>query len=192
MPSVIEDRLSTTLNHTVMPKTKPGDPNWAYGARETIHRHRNIDLKEITVKDKIYISIIIVFVIVCFYLYFGRKDVLHNEPFDVSLKPASGYVMSDNLSCTITHSTDKKDIGAGISLIGLESDNPKILFSAHGGTSPMNKYFESSNTITLGLVASGTGGTDMFTLDKKTGIFARTSTGNFLGVFAYAAKGTCK
>ncbi len=100
--------------------------------------------------------------------------------------------MSDNLSCSIRKSSDKKEIGSVISFIGLNSDNPKMLSGSTGGTSPLIKLFESDDTLTLGLVASGTGSTDIFVISKKTGEFARTSSGSLGGVYSFASKGTCK
>lgn len=143
-------------------------------------------------KDKIYILIIIVLVILSGYLYFSNRDALDNKPFETSLNPEPGFLMSDNLTCSIKKSSDKKEIGSVISFIGLKSDNPKMLSGSTGGTSPLTKLFESDDTITLGLVASGTGSTDIFVINKKTGEFARTSSGILGGVYSFASKGTCK
>ena len=61
-----------------------------------------------------------------------------------------------------------------------------------GTTSPMQKIFESESTLTIQLIASGTGSTDTFVIDKKKGHFARAVTGSLFGVYSDAAIGTCK
>ena len=126
------------------------------------------------------------------FLYVSNRDVLSNTLFDTSLKPELSFVMSDNLSCTVKRSSDKKEIGAVLSLLGLRTDNPKLLSNSSGGTFPLTKLHEDKDTTTVGLIATGTGSTDVFVIDKKTGEFARTSSGSLAGIYASASKGTCK
>ena len=126
------------------------------------------------------------------FLYVSDRDVLNNALFDTSLKPEPYFVMSDNLSCTVKKSSDKREIGAVLSLLGLKTDSPKLLSNSSGGTFPLTKLHENKDTITAGLIATGSGSTDIFVIDKKTGEFARTASGSLAGIYASASKGTCK
>ena len=102
------------------------------------------------------------------------------------------FQMADNLSCRIEASSHKADIGQTISLLALTSEKPKVLFSGSGGTSPMQKLFESDDTLVVQLVASISGSTDTVVLNMKNGTFARSTAGNFAGVSASAGIGSCK
>ena len=126
------------------------------------------------------------------FLYGSNRDVLNNRLFDASLKPEPSFVMSDNLSCTIRKSSDNREIGTVLALLGLETDNPKLLSNNTGSTFPLTKLHENEDTITVGLIASGSGSTDVFVVAKKTGEFARTVSGSLAGIYAAASKGTCK
>ena len=99
--------------------------------------------------------------------------------------------MSNNLMGTILQSSDRKEIGKKIGFIGLETREPKVLYE-NGGTSPMQKVFASESTLTLQLVASGTGSVDTFIIDKKSGKFARATAGSLAGVYSSASLGALK
>lgn len=101
------------------------------------------------------------------------------------------FIMSDNLMGTILQSSSKDEIGKKVSFIGLNSDSPKVLFES-GMTSPLEKVFESKETMSLILVASGSGGIDGFVIDKTSGKFSRVSAGSMLGVYSTASLGICK
>lgn len=126
--------------------------------------------------------------------YFYKTYQIQHQLFpseSEEIKGVPGFIMGNNLSCQILYSTQKEDIGKSISLLNLFSDSPEFL-SPDGGTSPLQKAYETDNTLTILLVASGSGSIDAFVLDKETGIFSRVSAGSFLGVYAVAAKGNCK
>ncbi len=108
---------------------------------------------------------------------------------DLSATP--GFQISNNLMGTILQSSDRKEIGQKISFIDLNTNDPKVLYES-GVTSPMQKMFESEYTLTLQLVASGSGSVDTFIIDKKSGKFARATAGSLAGVYASAALGTLK
>ena len=148
-------------------------------------------MKEWIKKNKISTVIIIVLVILSAYLYFSGRDSLDNKPFEISLNPDPYFIMSNDLLCIVKKSSDKKNIGIVLSLLDLTTDNPRML-SNNGASSPMTKFFEAEDTLVLGLVASVSGSTDIFVLNKEPGEFARTSSGNLGGVYAFASKGTCK
>ncbi len=102
------------------------------------------------------------------------------------------FQMFDNLSCRIAASSHRADVGQTVSLLALTSEKPKVLFSGSGVTSPMQKLFESDDTLVIQVVASASGSTDTVVLNKKNGTFARSSAGNFAGVYASAGIGSCK
>ncbi len=115
----------------------------------------------------------------------------HNvDSYEPSGNP--NFRMADNLSCRIEASSHKADIGQTISLLALTSERPRVLFSDSGVTSPMQKLFESDGALVIQLVASASGSTDTVLLNKKNGTFARSTAGNFGGVYASAGIGSCK
>lgn len=101
------------------------------------------------------------------------------------------FVMGDNLMGTLVKSSSRDEVGDRVTFVGLKSNKPKVVFET-GGTSPLQKVFESESTLTVILVASGSGSIDAFVIDKKTGKFSRVTAGNVGGVYASAAVGTIK
>ncbi len=87
-------------------------------------------------------------------------------------------------------STQKDDIGKTITLMDLETDQPRALFSS-GMDSPMKKVSEHDDTLTIQLATAG-GSIDSITLDKQTGIFARAVVGKMGEPYAGASRGRCK
>jgi hypothetical protein len=114
---------------------------------------------------------------------------------EISLDSATpgepSFVMSDNLMGTLVKSSSRDEVGDKVTFVGLKSNKPKVVFE-NGGTSPLQKVFESESTLTVILVASGSGSIDAFVIDKKTGKFSRVTAGNVDGVYASAAVGTIK
>ncbi|MFQ5913463.1 MAG: hypothetical protein ACE5JS_09795 [Nitrospinota bacterium] len=107
----------------------------------------------------------IVFMILAMTLFVLAFSALSiNKP----VSQAQGFIVADNLMCTIQVSSDKNEIGKDIILIGLKTQTPKVLFEG-GATSPMVKVFESDKTLTIQLVATSSGGVDAIVLDKNTG-----------------------
>jgi hypothetical protein len=100
-------------------------------------------------------------------------------------------IMKDNLICTIEESSNKRSTGNRISLLGLQTDTPKTLYES-GVTSPMEKLWESDKTLTIQLVATGTGSVDTILIDKTTGRFSRATAGSLAGVYADAERGSCR
>ncbi len=109
----------------------------------------------------------------------GLKQVSGNE----------GFYMDDNLSCEILTSSKRDEIGRKVSLINLNTSNPKVLFE-DGFSSPLKISFETERMLVLQLLATS-GSTDIFSIDKTSGVFARTGTGVLLDVYAIASKGNC-
>jgi len=120
-------------------------------------------------------------------------DRLSNQStidFD-SVAGTPAFVMADNLMGTILKSSDVKEVGKKVTFVGLHSSTPKVVFET-GMTSPLQKIHEDNDSLTLLLVASLSGSTDAFVINKKTGKFARASAGSFASVYASASVGTCK
>jgi hypothetical protein len=75
--------------------------------------------------------------------------------------------------------------------MGLTTTQPKAKFES-GTTSPMQKVFESESTLTVLLIASGSGSVDVFVIDKKNGHFSRAAAGSVAGVYSSASIGICQ
>lgn len=114
-----------------------------------------------------------------------------NSLDEKKIEPNTTFLMTDNLMGTILQSSDRKEIGRKVSFIGLNSDQPKVLFES-SVTFPLKKVFESEKTVSLVLVASGSGSIDGFVIDKTTGKFSRISAGSVFGVYSTASLGVCK
>jgi hypothetical protein len=108
-----------------------------------------------------------------------------------SLPSNPHFIMADNLMCTIKVSSDNKEVGKKIALIGITTTQPKAKFKS-GLTSPLQKVFESETTLTCLLIASVSGSVDTFVIDKKKGHFSRATAGSYEGVYSSASVGTCQ
>jgi len=141
------------------------------------------------ISRKILYLIISVLLLLNIYQYF--RDPLKTDVLIEVENPFSGYVFKGSLNCVVQNSSDRESLGEELFLIDLETDSPRLLVN-DGGTFPLSVMYDKGNTLVLGLIASGSGGTDIVVLDKSTGQFARTSSGNLAGVYAYSHKGFCK
>jgi hypothetical protein len=104
--------------------------------------------------------------------------------------PSTGFVYGPNLVGEVKKSVIAADVGTTIVFSGLDSTQPRAIFPSSGGNSPLKIIFETASEIGLQL---NTGSSlDSFVIDKKTGLFARTWSGNFDGVYAGASLGACK
>lgn len=108
----------------------------------------------------------------------------------------SSFVMSDKLMCTIVQSSDKEDVGKNLTFIGLNGNQPEVLFDS-GMNFPYRKSFENERTLTLVLARESQSGTvDSFVIDKKDGKFSRVSAGLIVlpdeGIYSVASVGVCK
>lgn len=100
------------------------------------------------------------------------------------------FIFGSNLQCEILVSSEKDEIGKIITLMNLETDQPRVLF-ASGTDSPMKKISEHDDILTIQLATAG-GSIDSITLDKETGIFARAVVGKMGSPYAGASRGSCK
>jgi hypothetical protein len=115
---------------------------------------------------------------------------MQQSAIDQPIVGSSSFVFGNNLHCEILVSTQEDDIGKIITLMDLETDQPRVLF-ASGTDSPMKKVGEYEGSLTIQL-ATPAGSIDSITLDKETGIFARAVVGNMGSPYAGASRGTCK
>ena len=104
---------------------------------------------------------------------------------------AAEFRMADALSCTIETSSTPAEIGKKISLSGLMTAAPQVVFENHVRSS-MIKLFESGQTLVIQLVAAISGSVDTLVIDKRTGRFAHAAAGSFLEVHAVAETGSCR
>ena len=104
---------------------------------------------------------------------------------------AAEFRMAEALSCTIETSSTPAEIGKMISLSGLATAAPQVVFENHVRSS-MVKLFESEQTLVIQLVAAISGSVDTLVIDKRTGRFAHTAAGSFLEVHAVAETGSCR
>lgn len=131
---------------------------------------------------------IIILILAALNIYQYNKRPIDN--FGTSDNPYDSYFYNSSLTCVIKESTERGNIGNEFSLIDLDTSNPRLL--KESGTYPLTVMDEGEINLTIGLIASWTGSTDIFVLNKETGEFARTASGNVGGVYAYAYKGFCK
>ncbi len=115
---------------------------------------------------------------------------VQQSAIDQPIEGNASFVFGNNLHCEILVSTEKDEIGKIITLMDLETDQPRSLFVS-GTDSPMKKISEHDDTLTIQLATAG-GSIDSITLDKETGIFARAVVGNIGSPYAGASRGTCK
>jgi hypothetical protein len=101
------------------------------------------------------------------------------------------FAMAENLLLTVKDSSDSKEIGKKITLIGLTTNHPKAKVES-GSVSPLQKVFESESTLTFLLIDSDTGSVDAFVIDKKKGHFSSATAKQLAGVHSIASIGICQ
>jgi hypothetical protein len=111
---------------------------------------------------------------------------------DKAVTSNGGFVMKDNLMCTIEQSYDRQERGYKIALIDLQTTSPRVLYSGTGETSSMVKLWESDKTLTIQLLATATGSVETIVLEKKTGRFSRAAAGSLADIYSYAQLGSCR
>jgi len=111
---------------------------------------------------------------------------------DVEIEGPGSFFFASNMHCEVISATDPDYIGESVDFMDVDSETPRVRFRGAGVRSPMKKTFETEGLLVLQLVASGSGSIDTVTLDKSKGIFVRTYSGDFLGLYAGAAHGVCR
>jgi len=114
-----------------------------------------------------------------------------SQPLGNTPLAASGFAMSDSLTCTIETSSTPAEIGKKIFLTGLTTAAPQVVFENHVRSS-MVKLFESEQAVVIQLVAAISGRVDTLVIDKRSGRFAHAAAGSFLEVHAIAETGSCR
>ncbi|MBN1869262.1 MAG: hypothetical protein JW847_01625 [Candidatus Omnitrophica bacterium] len=110
------------------------------------------------------------------------------------VKANPSFAMGDKLMCSTVQSSDKKDVGNKLTFIGLNGNQPEVMFES-GMTFPYKKLFENERTLTLVLARESTSGAvDGFVIDKQNGKFSHVSAGLIPGdgVYSIATLGVCK
>ena len=82
--------------------------------------------------------------------------------------------------------------GKNVSFVGLNTNQPRVLFPSGSGSQLFQKKYETDRTLVIQLVASWTGSTDTFTINKVDGTFSETGAGTILGGYTFTRTGTCK
>jgi hypothetical protein len=108
-----------------------------------------------------------------------------------SNSPNTDFTFQNNLSGIINKSNDKSEIGNVITISELNSPNPKMIFES-GRTSPLTKFCESKNMLTIGIIADATCSSDIFLINKENGNFVRTQSGSIGGLSGTVSKGYFK
>ena len=110
---------------------------------------------------------------------------------------SSGFFLYDNeLICEVAEDESSDNIGDSykgktIAITGLSGDEQKVIYP-EGNSSPMKKISETNDTVTIQLVASGSGSTDTFQISKTDGQFTETGQGNVAGPYSFTRSGTCR
>lgn len=101
------------------------------------------------------------------------------------------FYFVDNLSGVILNSNDRDKIGKTIRLSDIRGATPKIIYD-NSSSRPLNKYCESNNSITVGFISDSSCGTDIIIINKLSGEFIRTESGNLAGMYGIVSKGIFK
>ena len=110
---------------------------------------------------------------------------------------SSSFFLYDNeLVCEVAQDQSSDKVGDSykgktIAITGLLGDEQKVIYPG-GNSSPMKKISETNDTVTVQLVASGSGSTDTFQISKQNGQFTETGQGNVGGPYSFTRSGTCK
>lgn len=110
---------------------------------------------------------------------------------DVEFEGLGSFALASSMHCEVASATNPDDVGESIDFLDVDSETPRVQFGATGVRSPMKRIVETEGLLILQLVASGSGSIDTLTLDKSTGLFVRTYSGDFTGLYAGAAHGFC-
>lgn len=109
---------------------------------------------------------------------------------------SSFFLYDDELVCEVVQDQSSDNIGGSykgktIAITGLLGNEQKVIYP-EGNSSPMKKISETNETVTIQLVASGSGSTDTFQISKENGQFTETGQGNIGGPYSFTRSGTCK
>ncbi|MEI7452330.1 MAG: hypothetical protein WCK37_03980 [Candidatus Falkowbacteria bacterium] len=103
---------------------------------------------------------------------------------------APDFQYKTSLECTVGISTNSNEIGSAISFTGLDTLSPKVLYQADRPID-LEKVYDNNGRIILQTIAGGNPNIDTFLINKETGVFAKSSMGDFWGIYVVATKGTC-
>jgi PBP1b-binding outer membrane lipoprotein LpoB len=103
---------------------------------------------------------------------------------------APDFQYKPSMVCSVAISTNQAEIGTPISFTGLDTQNPKVLYQANTPID-LEKVYDNNGRIILQTVAGGNPNVDTFLINKETGVFSKSSMGDFWGIYIVADKGTC-
>ena len=143
-------------------------------------------------KNKFQLFIIIILSACLYYSVSINLDFISFNQIDYkSNLPNKDFIFQNNLSGIINKSNDKSEIGSVIKISELNSPNPKIIFD-NSNSSPLTKFCEYENILTVGIIADATCSSDIFLINKKNGNFVRTQSGSIGGLYGIVSKGNFK
>lgn len=100
------------------------------------------------------------------------------------------FQFQPTLSCQIKISDNKDEIGKNLSFTSLDTPNPQVTYEGSAAVI-LDKVYDNNGRIIVQAVAGGNASVDTYLINKETGVFGKTSTGDFWGIYAMAAKGYC-
>jgi len=103
---------------------------------------------------------------------------------------APDFQYKTNLDCVVKISTNPNEVDSAVSFVDLDTTAPKVLYQADRQI-PVDKIYDNNGRLILQTVAGGNANVETFLINKETGVFAKTSMGDFWGIYVVAAKGVC-
>ncbi len=103
---------------------------------------------------------------------------------------APDFQYKPKLDCTVKISTNNNELGSAISFADLDTVTPKVLYQVDRPIS-VDKIYDNNGRIILQTIAGGNANVETFIINKETGVFAKSSMGDFWGIYVVAVKGTC-
>ena len=107
-----------------------------------------------------------------------------------AVQPYASFMYGPNLVGEVRSSVLATDVGKTILFSNLNGIDPRATFQGSSVGSPLKVVFDNESEIGLQL---NTGSSfDSFVINKTSGIFARTWSGNFGVVYAGSSIGACR
>jgi len=131
---------------------------------------------------KIILVLVLLLLSTVYCKEFSAKKIKGNDFF--KLKPV--------IHSTIVKSTDSSDKNKKITFLDLDNESPKVIIGDSEARYPLKIIYKSEETLTVQLVASGTGSVDTFVINLNNGKYVRLTGGNFAGIYGSVSYGACK
>jgi hypothetical protein len=95
-----------------------------------------------------------------------------------------------SLDCEIKISSNAEEVAKKITFSDLDTVTPKIYYQADRPIAA-DKIYENNGRLVLQTVAGGNVSVETILINKETGVFSKSSMGDFWGIYAMIAKGWC-